>query len=177
MTKTATLPASARVDAISGRIHVIRLQRVMLDMDLASLYDVETRTLVQAVKRNLERFPQDFMFQLSPKAFSHWRSQIVISNPGARMGLRRPPYAFTEHGALQLASVLNSPRAAEMSIVVVRAFVQLREFLATHKDLAGKLEKLELRLDMSDDAIAELYAMIRRLMERPPDPPKRRIGF
>jgi hypothetical protein len=165
------------VESAAGRIHVIRSQRVMLDMDLATLYGVETRVLVQAVKRNLGRFPADFMFQLSSQEFSQWRSQIVMSNPGARIGLRRPPYAFTEHGALQLASVLNSPRAAEMSIVVVRAFVRLRELLATHKDLASKLKKLERRLDMSDEAIIELYAMIRALMAVPPEPPKRRIGF
>jgi hypothetical protein len=149
----------------------------MFDRDLAALYGVETRALVQAVKRNPDRFPADFMFQLSPQELEHWRSQFVTSNPGSKMGLRRPPYAFTEHGALQLASVLNSPRAAEMSIVVVRAFVRLREFLATHKDLASKLKKLERRLDMSDEAIADLYGMIRRLMESPPEPPKRRIGF
>ncbi len=149
----------------------------MLDMDLATLYGVETRVLVQAVKRNLGRFPADFMFQLSRQEFRQWRSQIVMSNPGAKIGLRRPPYAFTEHGALQLASVLNSPRAAEMSIVVVRAFVRLRELLATHKDLAGKLKKLERRLDMSDEAIIELYAMIRGLMAGPQEPLKRRIGF
>ena len=149
----------------------------MLDQDLATLYAVETRALVQAVKRNLERFPTDFMFQLSAEELAQWRSQIVMSNPGARMGLRRPPYAFTEHGALQLASVLNSSRAVEMSIVVVRAFVRLRELLATHRDLAAKLKKIERRLDMSDEAIAELYAMIRRLMQPPPEPPKRRIGF
>lgn len=165
------------VETVANRIHVIRAQRVMLDRDLATLYGVETRALVQAVKRNVERFPADFMFQLTPQEFAHWRSQIVMSNSGAKMGLRRPPYAFTEHGALQLASVLNSPRAAEMSIVVVRAFVRLRELLATHKDLAAKLKKLERRLDMSNEAIAELYAMIRRLMEPPPEPPKRRIGF
>jgi hypothetical protein len=92
------------------------------------------------------------------------------------MGLRRPPYAFTEHGALQMASVLNSPRAEQMSLVVVRAFARLREFLATHKDLATKLRKLERRLDMSDEAIVELYGTIRRLMESPTEPPKRRIG-
>jgi hypothetical protein len=149
----------------------------MLDMDLAALYGVETRALVQAVRRNPERFPADFMFQLSAQEFEHWRSQIVMSNPGAKMGLRRPPYAFTEHGALQLASVLNSPRAAEMSIVVVRAFVRLRELLATHKDLAAKLRKLEQRLNISDEAIAELYAMIRSLMQSPPESRKRRIGF
>jgi hypothetical protein len=164
-------------EAVASRIHVIRGQRVMLDQDLATLYAVETRALVQAVKRNLERFPTDFMFQLSAEELAQWRSQIVMSNPGARMGLRRPPYAFTEHGALQLASVLNSSRAVEMSIVVVRAFVRLRELLATHRDLAAKLKKIERRLDMSDEAIAELYAMIRRLMQPPPEPPKRRIGF
>jgi hypothetical protein len=91
------------VESAAGRIHVIRSQRVMLDMDLAMLYGVETRVLVQAVKRNLGRFPADFMFQLSSQEFSQWRSQIVMSNPGAKLGLRRPPYAFTEHGALQLA--------------------------------------------------------------------------
>jgi hypothetical protein len=165
------------VETVANPIHVIRAQRVMLDRDLATLYGVETRALVQAVKRNVERFPADFMFQLTPQECAHWRSQIVMSNSGAKMGLRRPPYAFTEHGALQLASVLNSPRAAEMSIVVVRAFVRLRELLATHKDLAAKLKKLERRLDMSNEAVAELYAMIRRLMEPPPEPPKRRIGF
>jgi hypothetical protein len=149
----------------------------MLDTDLAALYDVETRALVQAVKRNVDRFPADFMFQLSPQEFHQWRSQIVMSNPGAKMGLRRPPYAFTEHGALQLASVLKSPRAAEMSIIVVRAFVRLREFLATHKELASKLKTLERRLDMSDEAIAELYTLIRNLMQAPSGPPKRRIGF
>jgi hypothetical protein len=177
MAKPATRTKLTPVETVAGRIQVIRAQRVMLDMDLAALYGVETRVLVQAVTRNLERFPADFMFQLSLQEFENWRSQIVMSNPGAKMGLRRPPYAFTEHGALQLASVLNSPRAAEMSIVVVRAFVQLRELLATHKDLAAKFQKLERRLDMSDEAIAELYAMIRRLMQTPPDPPKRRIGF
>jgi hypothetical protein len=173
----ATRTSATNVDAVAGRIHVIRAQRVMLDRDLAVLYGVETRALVQAVKRNLERFPADFMFQLTPEEFANWRSQIVMSNSGDWMGLRRPPYVFTEHGALQLASVLNSSRAAEMSIVVVRAFVRLRELLATHKDLAAKLKTLERRLDMSDEAIAELYAMIRRLMEPPAEPPKRRIGF
>ena len=89
------------VETVAGRIHVIRAQRVMLDMDLAALYSVETRALVQAVKRNIGRFPADFMFQLSPQEFGQWRSQIVMSNPAAKMGLRRPPYTFTEHGALQ----------------------------------------------------------------------------
>jgi hypothetical protein len=164
------------MQAIASRIRVIRGHRVMLDADLAELYGVLTKALNQAVKRNFERFPPDFMFQLTAGEFEQWRSQIVTSNPGARMGLRRPPYVFTEHGALQLASVLKSQRAVEMSLLVVRAFVQLREFLATHKELAARFEKLERRLDMSDEAIAELYAMVRQLMT-PPDKPKRKIGF
>jgi len=99
----------------------------MLDADLATLYGVETRVLNQAIKRNLDRFPSDFMFQLSAKDLKNWRSQFVISNPGAKMGLRRAPFAFTEHGAIMAASVLNSRRAVEISVYVVRAFVQLRE--------------------------------------------------
>lgn len=164
------------LEVVANRIFVLRGQRVMFDSDLAELYAVETRALVQAVKRNAARFPPDFMFQLSPAEFAQWRSQIVISNPGAKMGLRRAPYAFTEHGALQLASVLKSVRAVEMSILVVRAFVRLRELLATNKELAAQFKKLERRLDMSDESIAELYAIVRQLMT-PPDPPKRRIGF
>jgi len=164
------------LQSVANRIRVIRGHRVMLDSDLAELYGVLTKALNQAVKRNIERFPSDFMFQLTAEEFDHWRSQIVTSNPGARMGLRRPPYVFTEHGALQLASVLKSERAVEMSLLVVRAFVRLRELLATNKELAVQFKKLERRLDMSDEAIAELYAMVRQLMT-PPDKPKRRIGF
>jgi len=110
---------------------------------LAALYGVETRVLKQAVKRNRERFPADFMFRLSAKELEAWRSRVVMSNPGARMGLRRAPFAFTEHGALMAATVLNSPRAVETSVYVVRAFIRLRQFLATHKDLARRLEEHE----------------------------------
>ena len=164
------------LQSVANRIRTIRGHRVMLDSDLAELYGVLTKALNQAVKRNIERFPSDFMFQLTDEEFAHWRSQIVTSNPGARMGLRRPPNVFTEHGALQLASVLKSERAVDMSLLVVRAFVRLRELLATNKELAAQFKKLERRLDMSDEAIAELYAMVRQLMT-PPDKPKRRIGF
>src|SRR3970040_2141722 len=119
-------------ERIERAILVLRGHKVMLDADLAALYGVETRVLVQAVKRNLERFPKDFMFQLTNQELATWRSQIVMSNPGARMGLRRPPFAFTEHGALMAATVLNSPRAVEMRLYVVRDFVRLREVLARH---------------------------------------------
>ena len=175
------------IACIENRILVIRSHKVMIDSDLAELYGVETRVLNQAVKRNLERFPADFMFQLSAEELDQWRSQIVISNPGARMGLRRSPFAFTEHGAIQASNVLNSPRAIEMGVYVVRAFVQLREVLATHKDLAAKLATLERQtqaLALKHDTLAQntrlqlkqVFEAIRELMA-PPDPPKRPIGF
>jgi hypothetical protein len=165
------------VERIENRILLIRGHKVLLDADLAALYGVETRTLNQAVKRNAERFPADFMFRLSGKELAAWRSQAVMSNPGARMGLRRAPFAFTEHGALMAATILNSPRAVETSLYVVRAFVRLRQFLATHKDLARRLDAHEKKLSSHDQAIAGLVNTIRTLMA-PPAPPKRRpIGF
>jgi ORF6N domain len=135
------LPAPAPF--VERRIYLIRGQRVMLDADLAELYQVPTKRLNEQVKRNLDRFPADFMFQLNKDEFENWRSQIATSNPAARMGLRRPPYAFTEHGVAMLSAVLGSHRAVQMSILIVRTFVKLREVLATHKDLAQKIEKLE----------------------------------
>lgn len=165
------------VERIENRILIIRGHKVLLDADLAALYGVETRVLNQAVKRNRERFPSDFMFQLSARELEAWRSHFVMSNPGARMGLRRAPFAFTEHGALMAATVLNSTRAVETSLYVVRAFVSLRQFLATHKDLARRLEAHEKKLTSHDQAIAGLFNTIRQLMA-PPEPPKRRpIGF
>lgn len=172
MSTRSALPA----ERIENRILLIRGQKVLLDADLAALYGVETRALNQAVKRNAERFPGDFMFRLSAREFEHWRSQAVISNPGARMGLRRAPFAFTEHGALMAATVLNSPRAVETSLYVVRAFVRLRRFLAAHKDLARRLAEHEKKLASHDQAIAGLVNTIRSLMA-PPLPRRRSIGF
>jgi hypothetical protein len=129
------------MELVERRIYVIRGQKVMLSPHLAELYQVETRALVQAVKRNLDRFPEDFMFQLTDEEFANLKSQIVISSWG---GARRAtPYAFTEHGVAMLSSVLNSQRAVQMNILIIRAFVKLRELLATHKDLARRIEKLE----------------------------------
>ncbi len=144
---------------------------------LAALYGVETRVLKQAVKRNRERFPADFMFRLSAKELEAWRSRVVMSNPGARMGLRRAPFAFTEHGALMAATVLNSPRAVETSVYVVRAFIRLRQFLATHKDLARRLEEHEKKLSTHGQAIAGLMNTIRTLMAPPEAPRSRPICF
>ena len=137
---------------VERRIYLIRGQRVMLDSDLAELYQVPTKRLNEAVKRNVNRFPADFMFQLTTDEADSLRSQIATSNLGlqrgmsnmeARGGRRYLPYAFTEHGVAMLSAVLNSQRAVEMSILIVRAFVKLREVLASHKDLARKIEKLE----------------------------------
>ena len=130
-------PALLPIGRIENRILVVRGQKVLLDSDLSALYGVETRVLNQAVKRNLERFPADFMFRLSAKEFESWRSQIVMSKPGAIMGLRRAPFAFTEHGALMAASVLNTSRAVEVGLYVVRAFVRLRETLAAYPSNVG----------------------------------------
>src|SRR5262249_55210642 len=141
-------PGMARAVAIpSERIEkailLLRGQKVMLDRDLARLYGVPTGVLNQAVSRNQSRFPPDFMFQLDAEEFENWKSQFVISNSGAKMGLRKRPFAFTEQGVAMLSSVLRSPRAIAVNIAIMRAFVRLRELLATHKDLARKLAELE----------------------------------
>jgi hypothetical protein len=171
--------ASAAVDAIAGRILLVRGTRVLLDADLAALYGVETRVLVQAVKRNAARFPEDFLLQLTAEEFAGLRSQFVISNAG-RGGRRYPPQVFTEHGALMAATILNSSRAIEVSVYVVRAFVQLRGVLASNKELAQRLRQLEQRLERRltdhDVAIADILRAIRQLMN-PPEPAKRPIGF
>ena len=161
-------------ERIEKAILLIRGHRVMLDRDLAGLYDVPTRVLNQAVRRNQKRFPDDFMFQLSKEELENWRSQFVTSNSAARMGLRRPPLAFTEQGVAMLSSVLNSDRAIEVNIAIMRAFVRLREILATHKDLARKLEELERKYDGQFRAVFEA---IRQLMTPPAEPKRGRIGF
>ncbi len=165
------------VEFIEHKIYLIRGYKVMLDSDLAELYRAPTKVLNQAVRRNLGRFPADFMFQLNGEELENWRSQIVTSNPRAKMGLRRPPYAFTEHGVAMLSSVLTSKRAVELNILIVRAFIRLREYLATHKDLARKLEDVERTQREHGAHIQEIYDCIQRLLEPAPEHPKRRIGF
>lgn len=163
------------VEAPSHQIYVIRGQKVMLDADLAELYGVSTKRFNEQVKRNLDRFPPDFMFQLNDEEHAALRSQIATSNAG-RGGRRYLPYAFTEHGAIMAATVLNSAKAIEMSVLVVRAFIQLREMLSTHKELAAQLEALERTVSTHDQAIAGLINAIRELM-RTPDTKSRSIGF
>ena len=170
-----TIESVLAPNSIENQIVLVRGQKVLLDSDLAALYDVEVRTLNQAVKRNEMRFPVDFVFQLTAEENEALRSQTVISKT-SRGGRRYAPYAFTEHGAIMAASVLNSPRAVEMSIYVVRAFVRQRETLATHKALAAKLAELEQRLETTDHNIVEIVKAI-HMLAMPPEKPVRQIGF
>ena len=163
------------VERIERAILVIRGHKVLLDADLATLYGVETRRLNEQVKRNIDRFPDDFMFQLTKQEFENLKSQFATSSRGWG-GKRKIPFVFTEHGALMAASVLNSQKAIEMSILIVRVFVKLRGILSTHKQLATKLAQLERKLSTHDEQIVVLFEAIRELMT-PPAKPKRRIGF
>ena len=181
---------TALLPVIQSRILVLRELRVMLDADLAQLYGVETKVLVQAVKRKLTRFPAEVMFQLSAEEFAALRSQTVTSNTGqnpGRGGRRSAPYAFTEQGVAMLSSVLGSPRAIAVNIEIMRTFVRVRALAATHSDLAKRLAELEDKteaLALNQDSFSrntrnqlkQVFDALRELMA-PPDPPKRPIGF
>jgi phage regulator Rha-like protein len=160
--------------SVDAKILSIRGRNVILDSDLAHLYGVETKRLNEQVKRNKDRFPKDFVFRLTQREFSNLRSQIATSS-SEHGGRRTAPYAFTEHGAIMAASVLNSPRAIEMSVFVVRAFVRLRGLLSQQAEMLRKLEELEERVGAHDDAIQGIVTAIRRLMTSGPRTPQ--IGF
>ncbi|MBI3149634.1 MAG: ORF6N domain-containing protein [Betaproteobacteria bacterium] len=183
MSEAAALP----VACIAQAIVVVRGQKVLLDSDLAALYGVQTRRLNEQVRRNLERFPEDFMFQLNDIEYAALISQLATSKPG-RGGRRKLPLAFTEHGAIMAATVLNSPRAVEVSVYVVRAFVRLREALASNQELAAKLDALEQnteRLSLQHETsshntrvqLKQVFEALRQLMAPPTEPSKRSIGF
>jgi hypothetical protein len=161
---------------IEALILTVRGLRVMLDSDLARVYGVTTGQLNQALRRNKERFPDDFAFQITRQEFATLISQSVISKIG-RGGRQKPPWVFTEHGALMLASVLNSSIAIDASVRVVRAFVLMREQLAAHKELSGKLSELESRVSGHDEAIQGLFEAIRRLLEPAPEEKPKEMGF
>jgi len=173
-----------KIANLQSAIHLIRGQRVMLDSDLAMIYGVTTKRLNEQLKRNRPRFPADFAFQLTVHEFGTLKSQIATSSLRSQFvtssshgGKRKLPWVFTEHGALMLASVLNSAIAVEASVRVVRAFVRLREIVAANAQLAAKLQELERRLDSHDEGIANLFAALKQLLE-PFEPTKRReIGF
>lgn len=171
--KTNFMSAIANViplERIEHSILLIRGHKVMLSIELANLYQVEPRALIQAIKRNLNRFPSDFMFQLTAEEWENLKSQFVISSWG---GVRTPPYAFTEQGVAMLSSVLNSDRAVQVNIEITRAFVRLRQLLASNADLARKLETLEKKYDAQFKVV---FDAIRQLMS-PPAKPRREIGF
>lgn len=162
-------------ERIENRIFLIRGQKVMLDADLAGLYGVATKNLNKAIGRNRERFPQDFMFQLTREEHESLRFQFGTSK-GGRGGRRYLPYAFTEQGVAMLSSVLNSKRAVQVNISIMRVFVRLRQMVSTHKELAQKLEALERKIQSHDAEIKTIFEAIRELME-PSEKPKPKIGF
>ncbi len=170
------------LEPVEPLILVVRGERIIVDVDLARIYGVPTKRLNEQVKRNLDRFPPDFLFQLTRSEVDSLRSQIATSNVG-RGGRRYLPFAFTEHGAIMAANVLNSPQATQMSVFVVRAFVKMRSVLSDTKSLARKLAQLEnelkSRLDVHETAIVEVLQRVMNMLDPPPQPePKRRqIGF
>ena len=164
-------------EVIINKIYLIRGQKVMLDRDLAELYQVETRTMNQAVKRHISRFPDDFMFQMTNEELENWISQIVISN-SIKMGLRKPPLCFTEQGVAMLSSVLNSERAIQMNIQIIRIFTKMKEMALTHKDMLLKIEKLETETGKNSIDIQTIFKALKQLLQEPKIEEKRtKIGF
>ncbi len=163
------------MERIENKIYMIRGQKVMIDRDLAELYGVETRLLKQAVKRNIKRFPPDFMFRLTKKELENWRSLIVMSNSD-KIGFRWLPYAFTENGVAMLSSVLRSDYAVQVNIQIMRAFTNLRRILTGHIEVSRKLKELEQRLDKHDEKIVSIFDAIKKMIE-PPEQPKKKFGF
>jgi ORF6N domain len=194
----SAMPPNRKIDNVERAINLIRGQRIMLDSDLAAIYQVTTKRLNQQFTRNRKRFPVDFAFQLTAEEFTNLKSKIATSSSGLRLqfatsnrrgGRRYLPWGFTEHGAIMLASVLNSDVAVQASVRVVRAFIKLREMVAANAQLASKLEELERRLDSHDEAtpkgfaspdyfgVVDLFATLRRLLEPGEPTTKREIGF
>jgi len=171
------------VEVIATRILEIRGKKVMLDRDLARLYGVKTKRLNEQMRRNKKRFPDDFMFRLSREETESLRSQFATLNnmksDNSRRGkhIKYLPYVFTEQGVAMLSSVLNSERAIQVNILIMRAFTKLREILLTHKELALKIEQLEKKYAEHDKTIKDIFEAIRQLLELPVEKPKRRIGF
>jgi len=169
------METSVPIERITNKINLIRGQKVMLDRDLAALYGVETKQLKRAVKRNIDRFPGDFMFELTKQELTDWRRQYGTSN-AVKMGLRYPPMAFTEQGVAMLSSVLNNDRAIEVNIAIMRAFVQLRKIPSSQMQLIQMLREIESRLEDHDEKIEVIFEAIKQLIETDTKP-KKKIGF
>ncbi len=160
-------------EVIRNKIFIVRGEKVMLDQDLADLYQVQTKVLNQSVKRNIKRFPIDFMFQLSAEEWQNLKSQIVTSSWGGR---RTEPYAFTEQGVAMLSSVLNSDTAIDVNIQIIRVFTKIRRVLVDHKDILLKLEKIEKKATEHDDDIQVIFKYLKELLKKP-NPPRNAIGY
>ena len=172
------------INDINSKIYTIRNLKVMLDFDLAKIYQVETRVFNQTVKRNILRFPNDFMFQLTKDELDNWRSQIVTSNPNFTMGLRKLPYVFTEQGVSMLSAVLKSKTAIDISIQIMRTFIEMRKYSLTHNELAQKIEQLNIRVskgEQKDNKIMDILTQIIKIqdeqMELVPSKTDGKIGF
>jgi hypothetical protein len=174
MTKKSELLTQENIEKA---LLIVRGEKVLLDSHLAEFYGVEVRVLNQAVKRNLDRFPEDFAFQLTEEEFTALRSQFVTSKQEGRGGRRYAPYAFTEQGVAMLSSVLRSKQAVQVNVEIMRAFVRLRRVLAVSAELARRLDEVEKRLGDHDEQFVQVIRAIRQLMEPPATPPRRRIGF
>ena len=176
MKKDSLLPD----ELIINKIILLRDQKVLIDRDLAELYGVETRTLNQAVKRNIKRFPDDFMFQMTKEEFEFWKSQIVISNSD-RMGLRKPPFVFTEQGVAMLSSVLNSDSAILVNIQIMRVFTKMRALIDSHKEILRKLESIEKKDIEQDEKILLIFEYLKQLEQAKQEETiikeRKRIGF
>ncbi len=179
-TRLTAEQALVEYEVVRSKISIVRGVRVMFGRDLAELYSVETKVIMQAVQRNIDRFPSDFMFQLSNEEFMSLKSQFVTSNEGGRGGIRKLPYAFSEQGVTMLSSVLRSPRAVAVNIEIMRAFVHMRNLINSNQELARKVAKMEAEYD---EQFAVVFKAIRELMDDKIDSkanrskPKRKIGF
>jgi hypothetical protein len=160
---------------VVNKIYLVRGQKVMLDRDLSELYGVATKRLKEAVRRNINRFPDDFMFEMTVEELTNWRTQFATSKSD-RIGLRHSPFYFTEQGVAMLSSVLNSETAIAVNIQIIRAFTKMREMILTHKDILLQLEKIETKLTGHDEDIALIFQYLKQLLN-PPQPPRRKIGF
>lgn len=163
-------------ELVLSKIFLIRGEKVMIDRDLAALYGVDTKYLKKQVRRNIERFPEDFMFELTKEEFADWRRQIVPSNVSDRMGLRHSPFVFTEQGVAQLSSVLNSTRAIEVNIQIVRLFTKMKKLLVSHQELLIEMEKIRKKVSEQDHNIMVIFDYLKQFIKEREDP-RRSIGF
>ena len=173
-------PVSIPDEVIVGKIYLVRGVKIMLDRDLAELYGIDTKVLKQSVRRNIKRFPLDFMFEMLTDEFNEWRSQFVTSKTD-RIGLRRPPFCFSEHGVLMLSSVLNSDRAIEVNIQIIRIFTKMHQLLSTHKDIKLQLEQMDKKIAEHDNNIILIFEYLKELekekLQNSEQQSRRKIGF